>query len=158
MDVTEELHSKNERPLEEQLDLAIYIAARVHRGQKDKQGINYILHPIAVMMAADTLEAKVLAVLHDTIEDSNLTVDYLRKEGFSERIIEALLLLTKKEGEDYFSYLAKLSKNDLALKVKLLDIENNLRKGCPSELKERYEKGLVFLKNGGSRETIYSSP
>lgn len=131
---------------DEQLDLAISIAAKIHRGQKDKQGINYILHPIAVMMAADSMEEKILAVLHDTIEDSDLTIEELRRVGFSDFILEALALVTKKKGEDYFSYLGRLKKNPLALKVKCLDVENNLRKGCPSDLQQRYEKALDFLR------------
>lgn len=153
MSYTEEPYDSNtELSLDEQLDLAILIAAKIHRGQKDKQGVNYILHPISVMMAASTLEEKVLAILHDTIEDSELSLDELRKEGFSAGIIEALRLITKNQGEDYFSYLEKVKSNPLSLKVKLLDIENNLRKGCPKNLKERYEKALVFLRKESDRE------
>lgn len=143
----ESKHERKELSLDEQLDLAIIIAANIHRGQKDKQGVNYILHPISVMLSADTLEEKILAILHDTIEDSELSIEDLKKEGFSDSILEALLLITKKQEDEYFSYLERVKKNSLALKVKILDVENNLRKGCPTELKKRYEKALLFLKN-----------
>lgn len=147
MSYTEEPYdSKTELSLEEQLDLAILIAAKIHHGQKDKQGVNYILHPISVMMAASTLEEKVLAILHDTIEDSELTIEELRKKGFSASILEALSLITKIKEEDYFAYLKRVKTNALSLKVKILDVENNLRKGCPAELKKRYEKALTFLR------------
>lgn len=146
MQATEDYCEERILPLEEQLDLAILIAAKVHRGQKDKQGVNYILHPLSVMMAADSLEEKILAVLHDSIEDSDLQIEDLRKEGFSPNILSALFVITKVPGEDYFQYLKRVKKNLLALRIKLLDVENNLRKGCPSLLKERYEKALAFLK------------
>lgn len=132
--------------LDEQLDLAIIIAAKTHRGQKDKQGVNYILHPISVMMAADTTEEKILAILHDTIEDGELGIEDLRKKGFSDYILTSLSIITKAKGEDYFKYLERIKEDPLALRIKILDIENNLRKGCPSELKKRYEKAIVFLK------------
>lgn len=146
MQATEDYCGERILSLEEQLDLAILIAAKVHRGQKDKQGVNYILHPLSVMMAADSLEEKILAVLHDSIEDSDLQIEDLRKEGFSPNILSALFVITKVPGEDYFQYLKRVKKNPLALRIKLLDVENNLRKGCPSLLKERYEKALAFLK------------
>lgn len=133
------------KSLEEQLDNAIFIAAKWHYGQKDKQGVNYILHPLAVMMCAESIEEKIVAVLHDVVEDTDLELDDLREEGFSENLVLAIEAMTKKEEEDYESYIKRIHENSLAVKVKLLDLRHNLRKGCPEELREKYEKALLFL-------------
>lgn len=132
-------------PLEEQLDHAIFIAAKWHYGQKDKQGVNYILHPLAVMMWAESIEEKIVAVLHDIVEDTDLEFDDLRREGFSENLVLAIEAMTKKEEEDYDAYIKRIHENSLAVKVKLLDLRHNLRKGCPEELREKYERALLFL-------------
>ena len=86
------------------LERAIEIAASAHRGQTDKGGQPYILHPIRVMLRMNTAEERIAAVLHDVVEDSEWTFDALTEEGFSPAVVEALRALTK-------PVVAKFSKN-----------------------------------------------
>lgn len=81
------------------LERAIEIAVRAHAGQKDKGGEPYILYPLRVMLRMRTEGERIVAVLHDLVEDSNFTIDDLRLEGFSKEVIEALEALTKRPGE-----------------------------------------------------------
>ena len=84
------------------LERAIEIAVEAHKGQLDKGGNPYILHPLRVMMSVDLELEKIVAVLHDVVEDSNWTFEALLAEGFSNEVIEALKSVTKKsDNEDY---------------------------------------------------------
>ena len=87
------------------LERAIAIAAEAHAGQKDRAGAPYILHPIRLMIQMDSESAMMAAVLHDVVENSVWTLDDLRKEGFSNEVLNAVDSLTHrdKEGEDYLS-------------------------------------------------------
>jgi (p)ppGpp synthase/HD superfamily hydrolase len=104
---------------------AIMIATEVHQGQTDKGGAPYILHPIRVMMQMNTDQERVVAMMHDTVEDSdwfNLAeVDLY----FGARIAAAVDALTKREGESYDAYLARVKTDELAVKVKLADLKDN---------------------------------
>jgi hypothetical protein len=109
------------------LSKAIEIATRAHYKQVDKAGVEYIQHPLRVMEAmGDDVLAKICAVLHDTVEDTLITLDDLRVEGFSEEIIAALDCLTKREGETYETFIDRIKLNPLARKVKLADLEDNM--------------------------------
>lgn len=77
------------------LNKAIIIAAQAHEGQLDKCGEPYILHPLRVMLKMHTEVERICAVLHDVVEDTNITLEDLRGEGFSEEIIGILDCLTK---------------------------------------------------------------
>ena len=107
-------------------DKALRIAMRAHEGQKDKAGQDYVTHPIRVAERCDDLRARVVALLHDTIEDSDVTADYLREEGFTEEIVEAVLAVTRREGEDYEAYVRRAAQNELGRIVKLADLEDNM--------------------------------
>lgn len=104
---------------------AFEIAIVAHRNQVDKGGVDYINHPLEVAKKVHTEEEKILALLHDVIEDSDFTIKDLRKFGFSETILTALNILTKVKGQTYEEYLDKIIKNTLALKVKVADLEHN---------------------------------
>ena len=109
------------------LEKAIQIAVEAHAGTKDKGGKAYILHPISVMMRVETEEEKIVAILHDVVEDTDWTFDALRKEGFSETVIEALETVTKySEEEDYDDFIQRSLKNDIGRKVKIADLRENL--------------------------------
>lgn len=102
---------------------ALRIAYKAHRGQRDKAGKPYILHPLRVCFGVKGREAKVVALLHDVIEDSEIGMEEL---GFlNDRQKEALLLLTHKNGEDYFDYIRKIKNNEIARKVKISDLRHN---------------------------------
>lgn len=84
------------------LERAIAIAAAAHEGQVDKGGAPYILHPLKVMLRVNTLEERIVAVLHDVVEDCGISFDDLRKEGFSETVLTAIESVTKVPGESQF--------------------------------------------------------
>lgn len=109
------------------IEKALQIAARAHEGQLDKQGQPYILHPLRVMAAVEGEEARIVAVLHDVIEDSSVTADDLRREGFGEDILEALDRLTHRKDESYADYVIRCKGHEIARRVKLADLEDNSR-------------------------------
>ena len=109
------------------LERAIQIAVDAHAGVKDKGGKAYILHPISVMMRCETDEEKIVAILHDVVEDTDWTFEALREEGFTETIIEALETVTKhSEDEDYDEFVQRSLKNEIGRKVKIADLRENL--------------------------------
>lgn len=109
------------------LDRAIQIAARAHEGQTDKQGQPYVLHPISVMMRVDAVEAKIVAVLHDVVEDTVVTFDELIAAGFPDDVIAALRLVTHAKEEPYADYVIRVKANPIARAVKLADLAENTR-------------------------------
>lgn len=124
------------------LGRAISIAAEAHAGQKDRAGAPYILHPIRLMIQMDSEDAMMAAVLHDVVENSVWTLDDLRKEGFSNEVLNAVDSLTHrdKEGEDYWDYIQRAKSDPIAIKVKLADLEDNLNPDRLNEITEKDEK------------------
>ena len=109
------------------IEKAIQIAARAHEGQVDKQGLPYILHPLRVMDGVEGLDAKIVAVLHDVVEDTEVTIDDLEREGFSGEILAAARCVTHSEGESYADYVVRCRANPIARRVKLSDLADNTR-------------------------------
>lgn len=112
--------------LREQLKHAIFTAVSTHNKQVDRNDQPYIGHLFRVMDAGQTLEEKIVGILHDLIEDTQLRLVDLSHEGFSEEIIDAVHALSKLENEDYEHYLQRVKKNDLAVRVKLNDLSDNM--------------------------------
>lgn len=110
------------------LEKAIEIAVEAHRGQIDKAGKIYILHPIRVMLRGQNETEQIVGILHDVIEDTPVTIDMLALEGFSKEILDALLCITKEQGEEYGQFINRVLTNPLATQVKLYDIEDNLNR------------------------------
>ena len=108
------------------IERAIEIAASAHRGDVDKAGQPYILHPLLLMLEFQDLEAMIVAVLHDTVEDSPLTLGDLKGEGFSNAVVAAIDALTRRDDESYEAFISRLSSNPLARRVKLADLEHNM--------------------------------
>ena len=108
------------------LEKAISLATEAHKGQKDKNGAPYILHPLRVMARVQSDTEKIAAVLHDVIEDTDYTIENLREKGYSKEVLEAIDCLTKRDGEDYDEYLNRSMLNPIAQKVKIADLENNM--------------------------------
>jgi len=108
------------------LERAIAIAVDAHRGQKDKAGAPYILHSLRVMGRVDSDAEKIVAVLHDVVEDSDWTLDRLREEGFSGDVIQAIDCVTKREGESYEDFVKRSATNPLVRRVKIADLEDNM--------------------------------
>ena len=108
------------------IERARKIAEKAHQGQVDKGGQPYILHPIRVMERCETELEKITAVLHDVLEDSEYTLEDLKKEGFSDEILKALVCLTHREGEGYMEYIERVCENPLATRVKYADLQDNM--------------------------------
>lgn len=109
------------------MERAIEIATEAHRGQFDKAGNDYIEHPLRVMAAGETLEEKIVGVLHDVVEDGDWTFDELLQEGFTSEVVEALRCVTKlSENEPYDKFIARVKTNPLAVRVKLNDLTDNM--------------------------------
>ena len=136
---------------------ALEIASRAHQGQFDKAGIPYIMHPMAVAVASGVGEprdtkAVVVALLHDVLEDTEVTQEELAKV-FPPEIIDAIFALTRQPGEDYESFIRRLAANRLARKVKIADLRHNmdperLKKLTDAEqerLREKYTHALNHL-------------
>ncbi|WP_279380065.1 hypothetical protein [Sporosalibacterium faouarense] len=126
------------------LEKAILIATKAHNGQLDKGGQPYILHPLRVMQSCNSDLEKTCAILHDVIEDTNISLNELREEGFSEEVLVILDLLTKKEEEDYSTFIDRISTNETACRVKIADLQDNMNlsriKSSIMEDKKRVEK------------------
>jgi (p)ppGpp synthase/HD superfamily hydrolase len=105
---------------------AIAIAASAHEAQRDRSGQPYILHPLRIMMAMHTDDERIVAALHDVVEDTDWTLDALRLEGFAEHIVQAVDCLTKRDGEPYSSLIDRAGSNALARRVKLADLTDNM--------------------------------
>lgn len=109
------------------LSKAILLATTKHDGQKDKGGMPYILHPLKVMhyLKTDDQELMAIAVLHDIIEDTDVTFQDLRNHGMTDRVVYAIKLLTKNPGQSYEEYIEGIKTNVDALRVKLCDLRHN---------------------------------
>lgn len=105
---------------------ALQIARTAHLGQTDKSGHPYIRHPIAVAFAFQDEIHIAVALLHDVVEDTSITLQALREEGFPEDIIEAVDAITRRSGENYADYLNRVKENPIARAVKLQDLEHNM--------------------------------
>lgn len=108
------------------LERAVAIAAEGHAGQVDKAGAPYILHPLRLMLAVGTNDERIVAVLHDVVEDCpGWTFDRLRVEGFADHVIAALDSVTKRDGEDYIAFVLRAAVNPVGRQVKLADLADN---------------------------------
>lgn len=124
---------------------ALEIAYQAHKGQKCAYGEEYILHPLRVMSGARTEEERIVAILHDVVEDTSVTLDDLSKEGFSENVIKAIDLLTHRDEDSYDEYLEKIaiSGSTLAVTVKILDLIDNIN---PLRLPEIGDKEITRIR------------
>ena len=104
---------------------AIIFMYKKHKDQLDKSGLPYVFHPFLVAESMDDEDSTIVALLHDTIEDTDATIEDIIGLGFNENVIEALKLLTHDKSIDYFDYINKIKTNPLATKVKLADLRHN---------------------------------
>ena len=106
---------------------AIALASEKHKGQFDKGGMPYILHPLKVMhyLKSDDLELMAIAVLHDVVEDTDVTFKDLSEMGMSSRIIQGVAALTKMPGQTLDEYMTIIQDNPDAIRVKLADLRHN---------------------------------
>jgi (p)ppGpp synthase/HD superfamily hydrolase len=119
------------------LERAIAIAAGAHVGQVDRAGQPYILHPLRVMLRMTSEAERIVAVLHDVVEDSDVTLELLRSEGFASEIISAVDALTKRKGESRLEAACRAKQNSIARIVKLADNTENMDLSRIAEPTER---------------------
>jgi (p)ppGpp synthase/HD superfamily hydrolase len=121
--ITSNIPAKSKDPT---LDDAILLASEAHHGVMDKSGQPYILHPLRVMFQCETQAERIVAVLHDVVEDTDRTFDDLRNMGYSEEVLAALDCVTKRDGESYEQFVERAAANPIARRVKIADIEDNM--------------------------------
>ena len=119
------MNTRNAGPMAD-IEEAIRIAVEAHRGQRDRAGAPYILHPLRVMFRVQTEAERMAAVLHDVVEDSAWTLDDLRARGFADEVVQAVDALTRRDGEDYDALVDRAAAHPVARRVKIADLEDNM--------------------------------
>lgn len=133
---------------------AYNLAKSAHEGQVDKGGKPYIEHPVAVASLVFTDEEKTVALLHDVVEDTPITLSDLQAQGFTTEVVTAVDCLTKRQGEALSDYLNRVKSNTLATTVKIADLTHNsdIRR-IPSPTEKdfarvaRYKKEIAYLQD-----------
>jgi GTP diphosphokinase / guanosine-3',5'-bis(diphosphate) 3'-diphosphatase len=134
------------------LEQAIQLATSLHAGQVDKAGKDYITHPLRVMNSVEGETEKIVAVLHDTLEDTGITFEEL-ENLFGTAVAAAVKALSRSEHEEYFDFIDRVKQNPIAIRVKIADLQDNLDLSrleliTEQDLKrsEKYRKALCILK------------
>lgn len=136
------------------LEEAVVFATEMHAGQTDKAGEAYIEHPLRVMHTLDCRVEKIVGVLHDTVEDTDATVKEVR-DLFGRRVAVPIALLTHSCDDEYLEYVAKIKRNEIARRVKLADLNDNMNLSRLDtitqedlERRNKYESAYVLLTGG----------
>lgn len=134
------------------IEAAITLACKAHQGQIDKGGSPYILHPLRLMIRMSSAAEMMAAVMHDVVEDGDVSLQDLRVLGFPESVVSAVDCLTRRKGEDYEGFIKRLAANPLARKVKMEDLKDNMDLTRLSDVtdkdlkrQEKYKKALRIL-------------
>lgn len=133
---------------------AMKIAYKAHRDQTDKSGVPYIFHPIHLAEQMTDEAMTCVALLHDVVEDTEVTLEDLRAAGFPAEVLDAICLMTHDEAVPYLDYVRKIKENPIATVVKLADLKHNsdtTRLAVVDEMAlarvEKYRKAMVLLTN-----------
>ena len=132
---------------------AMNLAYEAHHGQFDKGGVPYIFHPIHLAEEMDDEVSTCVALLHDTVEDTAVTLEELAAQ-FPREIVEAVDLLTHRDGVEYFDYVRSIRANPVGVKVKLADLRHNgdpkriSNQGNAEKRREKYAKAWKILTEG----------
>ena len=105
--------------------MALKISFDAHKNQVDKSGMPYVYHPFHLAEQMDDEYTTCVALLHDVVEDTDITLDDLKKEGFPKEVTDAIVLMTHDDDVPYLGYVAKIKRNPLATSVKLADLKHN---------------------------------
>lgn len=122
---------------------AMQIAIKVHSSQVDKGGKPYIGHPLRVEKLCDDEVCKIVALLHDTVEDGDITAEYLLMQGFPTHIVDAVLFVSRNKEEDYFDFIQRCKSNPIGRRVKIADLKDNMD---VTRLNELTDKDVERLK------------
>ena len=134
------------------IEKALELARKYHSGQVDKAGKPYINHILRVAENCKTEKQKIVALLHDIIEDTEITKEDLYYFGFNQEVVEAVGILTKRSDILYDDYIRRIRNNELARQVKICDLKDNsdlsrLKRVTEQDIKRasKYRKALAFL-------------
>ena len=138
------------------------MAEKAHEGQYDKAGLPYITHPRKVASFVTDPREKIVALLHDTVEDTDMTIEEIQSV-FGEEIAQAVALMTHAEGVPYMDYVEKIKSNPLARHVKMADLTHNMDLSrlplvtdkAKARL-EKYKKAYAILKEADKNEPSHS--
>lgn len=146
--------------LAELVGKAVRIAAQAHDGQTDKVGEAYILHPLRMMSRCRTDAQRIVALLHDVVEDSPVTLEDLTGEGFPPEITAGVDGMTRRQDESYEEFIGRAAQNPLSASIKRLDLEDNLNTLRLTELTDqdlarlqKYHAAYRRLSNNPEGET-----
>ena len=144
-----------------QIEIALEIALKAHKGQRDLDGKPVILHPLTVAMKGNNEDEVVAGLLHDVVEDTGYSFDDLLNAGISEKVVDALRLLTHEKGTDYLDYVRRItdSHNPIAINVKCNDLEHNLERGRKGDHLKQVAKHTaakeIIHRNNGDEEAAW---
>lgn len=135
---------------------ALKLCYEAHKGQSDKSGLPYVLHPVHLAEQMSDEKTTIAALLHDVAEDTDYTLEDLAAMGYGPEVMEALALLTHDDREDYMDYVARIRTNAIARAVKLADLAHNsdltrLNEIDEAALKraEKYKAAMELLREDG---------
>lgn len=133
---------------------ALKLCFEAHKDQVDKSGMPYVFHPFHLAEQMKDEKCTIVALLHNIVEDTNYTFDDLKKLGFDNEVIKALMLLTHDDDVPYMTYVAAIKQNPIARAVKLADLQHNSdlsRLDSVDEKalkrKEKYSEAILLLKD-----------
>ena len=126
---------------------AMKISFFAHKDQTDKTGMPYVYHPYHLAEQMPDEYSVCTALLHDVVEDTDMTLDDLKNEGFPKEVTDALFLLTHDKSVDYFDYVEGIKENPIAAKVKLADLRHNSDLSRLDEITPKdYERLMKYRK------------
>ena len=129
------------------LHKAITIACEAHQGQFSINGEPYILHPLRLLIKAKSNEERIIAILHDVIEKTNISLADLKNKGFNQNIISSIDSLSKRRSESYIEYIERLMQNKISVKIKLLDLADNIKIHSENNANGIYDAKIIQYKN-----------
>ena len=129
------------------LHKAITIACEAHQGQSSINGEPYILHPLRLLIKAKSNEERIIAILHDVIEKTNISLEDLKNKGFDQNIISTIDSLSRRRSESYFDYIERLMQNKISIKIKLLDLADNIKMHSENNDNGIYDAKINQYKN-----------
>ena len=130
------------------INKALALAIKAHHGQVDKCGKPYIFHLIRVALSLDDPTDKIIALLHDVVEDADVTLDDIENE-FGSEIAHVIEKLTHRDSESYFDYIHRVGRNKTAIRVKIADLTDNLDpiREFKGRDNTKYKNALKYLSN-----------
>jgi (p)ppGpp synthase/HD superfamily hydrolase len=136
----------------EQTKKAIKIMFKMHQNQVDKANTPYVFHPWHVAENQKDETRTIVALLHDVVEDTDMTLEDIKNEGFSDEVVEALSLLTHQKDVSYYDYIVKIGTNPIAIDVKIADLKHNSDLSRLTEITQsdferadKYKKCIIYL-------------